>query len=140
MKRRDIVVAAALALSVPVGAQEAAFTAEQRAEGEAKIRIAAQHLATSVRDPSSTSFRNVFIQKRVTDKGEPLTLCGEVNGKNGYGGFTGFQPFILIGDKVSVGKVFSMDVAFLCKNRNPIIDTRDYAPEMKAAYDAALGS
>lgn len=121
-------------------AQSPAFTQAQRAEGEAKIRGAAAYLAKTMRDPSSASFRNVFIEKRVTEDGrEPITVCGEVNGRNGYGGFTGFQAFIAIGDKVEVGKALGLDVAQLCRGRNPIIDTRDYAPEMRAAFASALG-
>jgi hypothetical protein len=56
------------------------------------------------------------------------------NGKNGFGGFTGYQAFILVGDTVHVGRALGLDVSYLCRNRNPIIDTRDYAPEMQASF------
>jgi hypothetical protein len=133
-------VAAAFAIAAPALAQSSVFTPAQREEGEAQIRTAAASLAKTAREPSSASFRNVFIQKRVTKEGrEPIVVCGEVNGRNGYGGFTGFQPFVLVGDTVHVGKALGLDVVQLCRGRNPIIDTRDYTPEMQKAFAAALG-
>lgn len=141
MRHLYLLVAAAIAISSPVSAQSPAFTPEQRAEGEALIRKAASYLASTVRDPSSATFRNVFIQKRLAEDGrEPVTICGEINARNGYGGLTGFQAFILIGDTVHVGRALGLDVARLCKNRNPITDTRDYSQEMREAYTTAVGN
>lgn len=133
-------VMAALAVVQLAHAQSPAFTPAQRAEGEAQVRAAAAYLAKTARDPSSATFRNVFIQKRVAKDGrEPVVVCGEVNGRNAYGGFTGFQSFVLLGNTVTVGNALGLDVAQLCKGRDPIIDTRDYAPEMREAFAAAIG-
>lgn len=44
-------------------------------------------VANQLRDPSSAQFRDL----RRTRQG---VVCGEVNGKNGYGGYAGFQRFI----------------------------------------------
>lgn len=42
-------------------------------------------------DPESAQFRNVYVSS--------LSLvCGEVNAKNGFGGYTGFQRFISGGE------------------------------------------
>jgi hypothetical protein len=134
-----VAIATGFVLASPVGAQSSAFTPAQRAEGEAQIQTAAKYLAATLRDPSSATFRNVFIQKRVTKTGEHVTVCGEINGRNGFGGFTGFQAFIFTGGTVDVGIALGMlDVGTMCRNKNPIVDTRDYTPEMKAAYTAAL--
>ena len=133
-------IAVALTAASSAYAQSLAFTPEQRAEGEALVRKAGQIIASTSRDPTSVSFRNVVIQKRVTEDGrEPITVCGEVNGRNGYGGFTGFQAFVLLGDNVQVGKTMGLPVAFLCAGRDPIIDTRDYTPEIRQAFAAATG-
>lgn len=43
-----------------------------------------------MKDPASVQFRNV---KQVKYKSGML-LCGEFNAKNGYGAYTGYQPFI----------------------------------------------
>lgn len=48
--------------------------------GPAK-RLAADQL----RDPSSAKFRKVFVHQR--------SVCGEINGKNGFGAYSGFTRF-----------------------------------------------
>jgi len=48
--------------------------------------------AAQLRDPSSAQFRNV--------ERHGSTVCGEINGKNGYGAYSGFSRFY--GDKDSV--------------------------------------
>lgn len=47
-----------------------------------------------MRDPDSAKFRNL----EVNDDG---SVCGEVNGRNAFGGMTGFSPFAYV-DGVSV--------------------------------------
>lgn len=47
-----------------------------------------------LKDPGSAEFRNVFFKRH---EGTPI-VCGEVNSKNGFGGFTGFQHFVGAGE------------------------------------------
>ena len=47
-----------------------------------------------LKDPSSAQFRNVYFHR---NKGQPPITCGEVNSKNGFGGYVGFQPFLSAG-------------------------------------------
>lgn len=47
--------------------------------------------ASQLRDPASAQFRNV---KSVTN-GAGRAVCGEINGKNAYGGYAGFQDFVV---------------------------------------------
>lgn len=42
-----------------------------------------------LRDPRSAQFRNV----RMIVNGGTSVVCGEVNARNGYGGYNGFEPF-----------------------------------------------
>jgi hypothetical protein len=44
-------------------------------------------------DPDAAQFRNI---KQPGDS--PLTWCGEVNGKNRFGGRVGFQRFVVLAD------------------------------------------
>jgi len=44
-----------------------------------------------LKDPDSAKFRNIFVNK--SKKGFTV-VCGEVNAKNSFGGYTGFQRFI----------------------------------------------
>jgi hypothetical protein len=57
---------------------------------EKAIEQAQIALANSMKDPSSTQFRNVRLVKYL----EGNVICGEVNGKNSYGGYVGFTPFV----------------------------------------------
>jgi hypothetical protein len=50
-------------------------------------------VAQALRDPSSAEFRNVV-------EGSSAT-CGEVNGKNGFGAFAGFQRFVYSNGQVT---------------------------------------
>jgi hypothetical protein len=47
-----------------------------------------------LKDAQSAQFRNVFFHR---SKNNIPTTCGEVNSKNGFGGYIGFQRFISIG-------------------------------------------
>jgi hypothetical protein len=81
-------------------------------------------VAAQMRDPSSVQFRNV---KTGTD-----ALCGELNAKNGFGGYVGFKPF----------------VAHFATGQSPLVDfgptnplsERDYASTLKIDADACRGA
>lgn len=56
-----------------------------------RIRTAArQAVMDKLRDPSSAQFRNV---RRIEHSNGSTMFCGEVNGRNAYGGMSGFQRF-----------------------------------------------
>jgi hypothetical protein len=135
---RHLLPAIAIVLAAPVSGQtEEAFTPAQRATGEALVNYAARYFAITLRDPGSAIFRNVVIRRR----GEKVSVCGEVNARNGFGGYTGFDTFMIFADRtIHVGHVAGFEVAYLCGNNNPIIDTRDYSPEMTTAFRAVAGS
>jgi hypothetical protein len=121
--------------------QSSVLTATQRAEGEGMVKQAGGLLADSLRDTSSAKFRDVFLQKTVGRDGkEHVSLCGEVNSKNGFGGMSGFHKFMLIGDKVWVGgpgQIINADE--ICGNGLATIDTRDYTVELRQAFNARAG-
>lgn len=48
----------------------------------------------ALRDEPSARFKDEFISLSEDEKSNVLSLCGLVNSKNGYGGYTGFKPFI----------------------------------------------
>jgi hypothetical protein len=49
-----------------------------------------QAVADSMRDPSSVQFRRLTAVK---DPDGTAGLCGDLNAKNGFGGYAGFEPF-----------------------------------------------
>jgi hypothetical protein len=55
-------------------------------------------IKSKLKDPESALFRNV---KFHSSGGIPVT-CGEVNAKNGFGGYSGFERFIAAGDTLQV--------------------------------------
>lgn len=68
---------------------------KKRSEEIGLHMVAEKYIKARMKDPSSTEFRNQFIGK----KGAP---CGEVNAKNSFGGFTGFQRYIVVGPELAV--------------------------------------
>lgn len=57
----------------------------------AQIRNAAKRaVADEMRDPASATFQNV---RRIMHDNGTTTFCGEVNGRNAYGGYAGFVRF-----------------------------------------------
>ena len=55
---------------------------------ETRLREAEGLVARSMRDPTSAQFRNMMVFASGA-------VCGEVNAKNGFGGYVGFDPFIV---------------------------------------------
>lgn len=54
------------------------------------LEAAKQNLTLGLKDPMSAQFKNV----RLVDYNNGKVICGEVNAKNSYGGYIGFQRFI----------------------------------------------
>lgn len=51
-------------------------------------------VAYQLRDPSSAQFHKVFTREGA--------VCGQVNGKNGFGAYVGFKRFYVVDDKVTI--------------------------------------
>ena len=58
---------------------------------------AREDISNLMRDPKSAEFRNL----QVIDRGAVKDVCGEVNGKNAYGAYTGFRRFLWHGNGFS---------------------------------------
>jgi hypothetical protein len=54
------------------------------------IARAKQAAADATRDPLAAQFRGLSV---VTDGDGNRKVCGQINAKNGYGGYIGFKPF-----------------------------------------------
>lgn len=65
-----------------------AFLKSGKTEEEG-IKVAVQSLTNGLKDPDSAKFRNVRMK---TYDGLHI-VCGEVNAKNSYGGYTGYKRF-----------------------------------------------
>ncbi|WP_316514743.1 hypothetical protein [Klebsiella aerogenes] len=66
--------------------------------GEEKaISLAKSEVAANLKDPGSAQFRNVKVSKMTdAEDGHVIAVvCGEINGKNGFGAYAGFHPFFV---------------------------------------------
>jgi hypothetical protein len=66
---------------------------EQRQQRLLWVEQAKESVRTQLKDAESAEFRNVAIRDY---KGAPL-VCGEVNAKNSFGGYSGYQQFVFAG-------------------------------------------
>jgi hypothetical protein len=62
------------------------------------IETGKEQIKTKLKDPDSATFRNVHFY---SGGGVPVT-CGEVNAKNSFGGYNGFERFIAAGSQLAV--------------------------------------
>lgn len=61
-------------------------------EDDAFVRAGIDKLKRMLKDPDSVQFRELFIADKAMQ-----TLCGEVNGRNSYGGYVGYRRFYYTG-------------------------------------------
>lgn len=60
------------------------------------VALTKQRLHDALRDPEGTRYRDV----RAMASGSRVSLCGEINMRNGFGGFTGYKRFIADGGAI----------------------------------------
>ena len=56
-----------------------------------------ESIKSQLKDPESATFRNVHFY---SGGGTPV-VCGEVNARNGFGGYTGYERFVAAGTVIS---------------------------------------
>lgn len=78
-----------IAVLLPVAA-----LAQVRPATEPEIAIVQKAMESSLKDPESMRLQNVRFGPNKT-KGMQ-TVCGEVNAKNGFGGYVGFRGFYAV--------------------------------------------
>ncbi len=78
-------------------------------------------------DPNSAQFRDVVVRKSAQEgkgTGHFYAVCGEINGKNSFGGYVGFRPFaVKVRDEDTDGKQ---------------IPVKELEPEMASGNDFVL--
>ena len=71
---------------------------------DAWASAAKRRVIEDLKDPKSAQFRRLYISEWSIQGRKALALCGEVNARNSYGGYTGFQRFIADKDGVVFDK------------------------------------
>lgn len=66
-------------------------------------RIAEDAVRESMKDPESVRFKDTY-QAYQLSNGD-VAVCGEVNGKNSYGGYTGYTPYYV---RIKNGQAYRM--------------------------------
>ncbi|HIC9076974.1 TPA: hypothetical protein ACW7Y6_001473 [Klebsiella aerogenes] len=96
--------------------------------GEEKaITLAKSEVAANLKDPASAQFRNVKVSKMTdAEDGHVIAVvCGEINGKNGFGAYAGFHPFFVELNMKSKG-IFSKGVDYTLGEH--FLSSRDTTP------------
>jgi hypothetical protein len=62
---------------------------EKREPSEEELDLARSHVEAQLRDAESARYRNEY----AFDVEDSVIVCGEVNGRNGYGAYAGFQTY-----------------------------------------------
>lgn len=89
MKKIVLLIASGLTLSACVTAANfAPMTVPQN-----RLDAGLSSVRLKLRDPDAAQFRNIRTYQSDSQAGGGIILCGLVNGKNAFGGFTGFKPF-----------------------------------------------
>jgi hypothetical protein len=78
-------------------AEKAKKYADMKANSEVWIARGEEAVAANLKDPSSAQFRNVFFHMAKIDGKDAPISCGEVNSKNSFGGYNGYQRYISAG-------------------------------------------
>jgi len=52
-----------------------------------------ERMRSRLKDPDSAEFRDVFVSYKDAELTQPV-VCGELNAKNAFGGFTGYKKFL----------------------------------------------
>lgn len=94
--RKEMVAAKTTAKEQTEIKKEAAIRTQKNFEREI-IYSAKKKVASSLKAPDSANFKDVFFNE--TNKGGAVA-CGQVNSKNSFGAYTGFQRFISNGKTV----------------------------------------
>ncbi|WFF40392.1 hypothetical protein EVC62_02130 [Salinicola endophyticus] len=65
-----------------------------------RVRQAEESVKEGLKDPDSAKFKDVHGTKLMTVPNAHVMVCGMVNAKNSYGGYTGMSPFMVMGPEV----------------------------------------
>ena len=95
MMNRIMAVSGLLVLAACAQPYGGANTSKAVTPSKTQLTDAKDAILYNLKDPSSAKFRNirgiqVKWEKNIEDR---LWICGEVNARNSYGGYTGFTPF-----------------------------------------------
>ena len=77
------------------------------------LDVAQGMLAKQLKDPDSAQFRGAYLAN-MTQVGDEHSgwMCGEVNARNGFGGYSGYQRFVAQLEYNEGGRIALSSIAF----------------------------
>jgi len=87
----------------------------------AVVATAKEKLTETFLDPTGAQLRNVTIWN-IGNGNVMFTVCGDVNGKNAYGAYTGFKPFSISVKNYSGLSAYNGRIAGTSAGDNYIVD------------------
>jgi hypothetical protein len=98
----QVLLAAGLLVVVAAGGYLIFGPSALERRGDRQIELAKKAVAAELLDGESARFRNVRLEPPFNG----MAVCGEVNGKNRYGAYVGFNRFIVIGREPTSARIF----------------------------------
>ena len=100
---------------------------------ESHVQKVEGHIRSQMIDPESARFENV-------EEKRPGLVCGNVNGKNRLGGYTGSQPFVarIDGEKIDVEVLSGPPPQFMTTDF-PAEEFGECFPQLIPVFRAILG-
>jgi hypothetical protein len=91
-------------------------------------------MASTLKDPDSVKFRGLTAYKLYeTSSSKADVLCGEVNAKNSYGGYSGFKRFVKVSNSVKLvvpGTSYQFSGGIEDSNSTEGLLTHDLLPQL----------
>lgn len=88
----NLILPVLLCLTMAASTHAAPLTKQQAKKLTSTLR---QALKDTLTDEDSAKFRNEYLSMSEIDGSTEIALCGEVNSKNQFGGYAGFQQYIV---------------------------------------------
>ena len=91
-----IIVGSALVLAAVATSAGPSSNSFVKADPGARLDSARVAVTARLKDPASVRFGEVRISAPASSLGGGTAVCGFVNARNGFGGYTGMAPFVYV--------------------------------------------
>lgn len=98
MQMKFIMLGLSLSILVSACSNSDPAQSDKKSSEDAKkasyIALNQERIKVRLKDPESAQFRNVFVSNTSYISDDTPVICGEINAKNSFGGYTGFERFV----------------------------------------------
>ncbi len=97
-----IIVGAALSLAAVATSVGPSTNTAVKLDPEARLDSARAAVTARLKDPASVRFGELRISAPASSLGGGTVVCGFVNARNGFGGYTGMAPFVFFAGRAEL--------------------------------------